>query len=97
MKMVCGLETASDLIMALLARLGADISGSGNLRRRQHHPVDAGARNHAKADQRAQQREQNPRQAAFAAAMAWRNFWLKIDFIIVRRRKGFPIRYFQKA
>ena len=56
-------ETVRDFIMALRARLGADISGSGNLRGRQLHTIDVGAGNHAKADQCGQQREQYPRQA----------------------------------
>ena len=36
-------EAARDVFMALRARLRADISGSGNLRRWQHHLIEAGA------------------------------------------------------
>jgi len=69
-----GFEAASDFFMALFARLRADISGSWNLRRRQLDPTDVGAGNHAKSDQRAQQREQNPRQATFPAGNRFAEF-----------------------
>lgn len=76
LQMIMGraLEVARDVLMALRARLRADISGSGNLRRQHLDPADVGARNQAQAGQRAQEHEQHPRQAAFPAGDGLKEF-----------------------
>ena len=52
-----GIETPELLLMTLLARFRAGVSRPGNLRRRQLHPVDAGAGNHRPSGQHREQQE----------------------------------------
>ena len=47
-----GVEAAVDVLMALLARLRADISGAGNLRRREKAAGDGAAGNHHRRHER---------------------------------------------
>ena len=57
MKMRRGVEATKSFLMTLLARRRTDISRAGNLRRSQFHPVEAGARNDANAEQCAEQQK----------------------------------------
>ena len=58
------LEITIDFLVALFARLGADIRGPGDLRWRKLHTIDAGARHHANGGQSTQQQQCDPARAA---------------------------------
>lgn len=51
-----GVETAINVLMTLLARLGAGIGRAGDLRRRYFHPVQIGAGNYSHSHQRCPKR-----------------------------------------